>query len=590
MAPPLNENHRTTSDTNAVSSGLPRADTRAFAWSRLSALALLLQLFGASGIASASPPVLEGLQAPSQVPRGLVLVQGTNLGKARIIWDANSPNPKVLHGAVQGAVMFSIPPGVSPGSYAVAIENDEGRSSPVTMTITGAAPAALPRIDDISLLDTRFDDGGRVRCVLYIQGANVDVGATVLVDGVERTSDAHKALFNNMFGANPAVLGFPIRHYLSRVVPLDSFPAGSEIRVQLRNELGELSLERIFKLPLDASSLDSDGDGIPDVVEINGYLGSEPGSTLVDIKALGADPFRKDIFVEADVMEGVLYRPIERLGATPGTFDIAREMFANAPILNPFGPNGINLFVDSSGSVPSWELLEFRSRHDLATRTASFALLKQDHFSPSRRGLFHYAIWARAHPLGWSGESNIDFDGSKVGNDFMVTLGDAPVQYQTLKSQAATFAHELGHNLGQRHGGTNHSRFKPNYWSVMSYAWQLRMSQADAFRRRYPTCTPVYYATDGAEEVDGTVPQVAGFVIDYSEGIGPELAPNAGSLNEQVGVCGSPIDWNKNGVIDSQYVTAVIDEDEPAATKVTDHPNWPNLRFDGPRLGGRVTP
>ncbi|APG15050.1 hypothetical protein ABH975_006866 [Bradyrhizobium ottawaense] len=582
MAPP-NDNR----DTIVPGPGVPRTSKKASARCALLAIALL-QLFVASGTAWASSPTLDGLQAPRLTPRSLVLVQGQNLEKARIIWDANSPNPKVLPGAVQGAVMFSIPAGVSSGSYAVAIENDEGRSSPLTMTISGAAPAALPRIDDISLLDTKFDAAGRVRCILYVQGANIDVGAAVLVDGIDRTSDAHKALFNNMFGADLAVLGFPIRHYLSRVVPLDNLPAGSEIRVQVRNELGELSAERTFKLPSDAMSLDSDGDGIPDLVEISGYLANEPGSSLVDIKALGADPFRKDIFVEVDIMDGLLYRPIARQEAAPGTFDVAREMFGNAPILNPFGPNGINLFVDSSGSVPSWELLEFRATNDLATHTGSFGVLKHDHFNPSHRGLFHYAIWARAHPLGWSGESNIDFDGTKVGNDFMVTLGDAPLEYQTLKSQAATFAHELGHNLGQRHGGTNHSRFKPNYWSVMSYAWQLRMSQSDAFRQLHPTCTRIYYAADGADEVNGAVPKVTGLVIDYSEGMGPELVPNAGSLNEKVGVCGSPIDWNKNGVIDSQNVSAVVDEDEPTAVKVTDYPNWANLRYDGPRLGGRA--
>lgn len=84
------------------------------------------------------------------------------------------------------------------------------------------------------------------------------------------------------------------------------------------------------------------------------------------------------------------------------------------------------------------------------------------------------------------------------------------------------------------------------------------------------------------------MPKVTGLVIDYSEGMGPELVPNAGSLNEKVGVCGSPIDWNKNGVINSQNVSAVVDEDEPTAVKVTDYPNWANLRYDGPRLGGRA--
>ena len=39
--------------------------------------------------------------------------------------------------------------------------------------------------------------------------------------------------------------------------------------------------------------------------------------------------------------------------------------------------------------------------------------------------------------------------------------------------QAGTFMHELGHNLGLRHGGTDESNYKPNYLSVMNYAFQF---------------------------------------------------------------------------------------------------------------------
>jgi hypothetical protein len=540
--------------------------------------------------ALAAPPALDALEAPNPVPSGLVLIHGTNLAAARIVWNASSPTPRILRGAIQGAVMFSIPSDVAPGSYAVALENSEGRSLQLTVDIDGTLSNAKPRIDHITLLETAFEPGGMVRTMLYVQGANIDVDATVVIDGTERASQAHKALFNDVFGANPAMLGYPIRHYLSRVVPLDSQPVGSVIDVQIRNPSGETSEWRRLTLPLDAQSLDSDGDGIPDVVEINGYRASAPGSPLVDLKALGADPFRKDIFIELDIMQGALYRPLAPQGGRPGTFDVVRQMFANAPILNPFGPNGINLFLDASGTVPSFDYLDFRPAHDAAGHTASFEVLKRDHFTPARRGLFHYAIWARSHPNGWSGESNIDFGGTKVGSEFMVTLGDASIQYQTLKSQAATFAHELGHNLGQKHGGVNHSRYTPNYWSVMSYAWQLRTSSVNSFRQRYPTCTPIYYATPGAIEVDGALPSVPGFVIDYSEGMGPDLVPSNGSLNEKMGVCGLAIDWNKNGVIDNQPVSAPIDEDEPAATRVTDYPNWSSLRFEGPRLGGRTSP
>jgi hypothetical protein len=535
------------------------------------------------GSAFAQSLRITGLQPPSGPARLLIGVTGEGLTGAKIVWDAGLASEKLLPSALQGATMFSVPTDAVVGNHPVAVESVAGRSAPFDFVVVGNAPMAKPRIDHITLVETKFEADNKVRVVLYVQGPNIDVGAAVSVDGEEQASEAHKVLINDMFGANPAVLGFPIRHYLSRIVPLPARPAGSTIRVQVRNGGDETSAERDYVLPTDAATLDSDGDGIPDVIEREGY---DNGNGRVDVKALGADPFRPDVFVEIDVMEDVTYRPIPAQGSRPGTFDLARSMFANAPVLNPFGPNGIHLFVDASGSVPHSDLLAFVPDDDPVKRIASFAQLRKAHFTPARRGLFHYSIWASSHPEGWSGESNIDFDGTRVGNGFFVSLAEFPVSYQTLKSQAATFVHELGHDLGQRHGGNNHSRYKPNYWSVMSYAWQLRTGHPNSSRMANPTCTQIYYGTPGALETNGAMPAVAGTAIDYSEGMGPTLTPNNGTLNEAFGVCGQPIDWDRDGKISKIGVNATIDLDNPADLQVTDYANWPNLLFDGPKLGG----
>ena len=39
--------------------------------------------------------------------------------------------------------------------------------------------------------------------------------------------------------------------------------------------------------------------------------------------------------------------------------------------------------------------------------------------------------------------------------------------------QAGTFMHELGHNLGLRHGGGDNTNCKPHHLSVMNYAYQF---------------------------------------------------------------------------------------------------------------------
>jgi hypothetical protein len=63
------------------------------------------------------------------------------------------------------------------------------------------------------------------------------------------------------------------------------------------------------------------------------------------------------------------------------------------------------------------------------------------------------------------------------GSDFIVSLGawTAPGWNPAIVQdrQAGTFMHELGHTLGLTHGGVDHVNFKPNYYSIMSYLWQV---------------------------------------------------------------------------------------------------------------------
>ena len=40
--------------------------------------------------------------------------------------------------------------------------------------------------------------------------------------------------------------------------------------------------------------------------------------------------------------------------------------------------------------------------------------------------------------------------------------------------KTGTFIHDLGHNLGLKHGATSNVNFKPNYISVMNYFFQVR--------------------------------------------------------------------------------------------------------------------
>src|SRR5690349_3655602 len=110
------------------------------------------------GVASAQAPRLTSLNPPRGPERSLILVDGEGLDTGLVVWDAGLGSERKLTAAVQGAVMFSVPPGSSAGNHPVVIESPAGRSTPVTFVVGGAKPVATPRLDDVSLADANFDE------------------------------------------------------------------------------------------------------------------------------------------------------------------------------------------------------------------------------------------------------------------------------------------------------------------------------------------------------------------------------------------------------------------------------------------------
>jgi hypothetical protein len=56
---------------------------------------------------------------------------------------------------------------------------------------------------------------------------------------------------------------------------------------------------------------------------------------------------------------------------------------------------------------------------------------------------------------------------------FFISLGTMTNENGSVSEQAYTFMHELGHNLGLKHGGNQGDSiyYKPNYLSVMNYSF-----------------------------------------------------------------------------------------------------------------------
>jgi len=230
--------------------------------------------------------------------------------------------------------------------------------------------------------------------------------------------------------------------------------------------------------------VDSDGDKFLDNWELNGYNG-------VNMQAMGADPLHKDLFVEADYMNnaGNLLPPAAYLDDIVAVFD-------DAPVTNPDGTKGIHIHIDTGGAdatngpdtfarfdLNGGGLIPFQNNLGVDTPGCAtydwgqFQGLKNTYFSPSRLPIFHYMIFANNLAPCFGTVSGISRNGDtdavfiKGATDFIVSLGGWP-SHGTSGAREGTFIHELGHNLGLRHGGNDHVNYKPNYISVMNYFFQ----------------------------------------------------------------------------------------------------------------------
>ena len=540
-------------------------------------LKLLFVFLSVIFISACSRPDIHSLNPDRGPERTLVNINGDNF-LSTAYWDIGSASEQALAGGFLGSYLFSVPQGASLGVHQVGLQRSGKRGNTRPFTVTAAQPFSGPRLDRISIVSASFSTtSGKVNTWLYVQAANADVDAEVLIDNIVKPTVAHKGIQNDLQGINPTDLGYPIYHYLAFIVAPGELNTGQTINVRIRNSDGQLSAVKTYKMPQSDSTLDSDGDNIPDLWEKNGYDADNDGVVDIDLKALGADPLRPDVFIEIDIMNGLTNNP------TNAVWNVFRNTFANAPIINPGKVNGINLVLDTSGSVPFWDAINFNGTETTTFRR--FNTLKNTNFNDAIRGrIYHYGIWANSHPAGWSGISDVDWtDG---GDDFIVSFDDFSNAYQTVQSMAETVMHEFGHNLNQKHGGVNHVRYNPVYSSVMSYSWQLRSGSGNGFRRNNPIYAPLYYQLNNAVENNGATPAAwTPPTIDYSEGMGRSLQEN--NLDETVGLYnGNAIDWNGNGNATDTGVSRDLTGDGDTNDTLVDYANWANLVYRGPEKNG----
>ncbi len=272
--------------------------------------------------------------------------------------------------------------------------------------------------------------------------------------------------------------------------------------------------------PLGVNAIDNEEDGLCDSWEDEGidYDGDGNIDLALNAPPLNANDRVKDIYVEVDWMKDntVDMKPVSLLDV-----DIA---FQDAPVDNPHSSiDGIELHPLLSDSIPPATYVRFfddQPENPGVPFSTDFHELKwgnpvmpcggganhgwfgddADRASGNcaaiigaKRLVYRYCIFGEnhSHEPGSSGIAELP------GNDFMVTLGGwddssifagggVPRLMPAMPNYAdelrrargrvedGTFMHELGHTLGLMHGGDDDINYKPQYLSVMNYAYQTR--------------------------------------------------------------------------------------------------------------------
>ncbi|MDD1746510.1 MAG: hypothetical protein LUQ16_01985 [Methanomassiliicoccales archaeon] len=307
---------------------------------------------------------------------------------------------------------------------------------------------------------------------------------------------------------------------------------------------------------------DTDGDSLYDSWEQDGIDFNGDDEVDLDLPDLGANWLHKDIFVEGDYMAG----------KAPNfeAIDDVKAAFSNAKVSNPDNVQGINLHVLIDESVPWSESIGFDGLYALKNTYFGTEEERQNiNAIQAKKMTYRYCLFANKLSI------DLKCPGIAEGflcDDFILAFGAFSDGVGSRAYQEAVFMHELGHTLGLHHGGDVDANFKPNYPSIMNYAFE--------FNNLVPT-RPLDYSCGNCIELNESR-------LDEYEGIG-QARPTVWRGSNNViyrDPSGLSIDWEYNGWIDNSSVSMNLNNwlDEgypsPAGEKYYDFNDWANLVYN----------